>query len=465
MKLQAPTWLIAGLVLLGWLQPAFGVEDPLNDLISPDTARRIGLHVQWFTHVQVNPYRGEIAYMVHHVNDAKTTQVVEIHVGGQIESIAETDVDVFGKVMGIEGARQAANNRAEVLRAEGLQPEIKEVVLPEVTLYALTDQALVQALDGETGKTKWVSPVGSRHQPPQPFAANDEWVVIVNGMSVYFLDAETGRIEKEVKLSHAPGSGAAVTDTHAFVPLLGGMIEVFALAPDDKSVDRFLASGRNYIQPATANGTVSWGNDRAQLYVALTKRITSVAYHLSAGRDFLAPAVPFGDDFLVAASSDGYLRCVRAQTGEIIFGTSLGERILQSPFVIDEDIYAVTSIDRMYRVPFAQRTFDDMTEGIQQIVSASPTHLYCRGSANELLVVERKSGTIANRLATYQLDLWHTNQKTDRLFVGTKSGIIQCLREAGLEHPVLHGIPMEPADTTTTPADETELNEDDSSGE
>ncbi len=437
MKLRAILCLVGGIGLLSLTDAVGAIEGTALDLIPRSHAERVGLTVQWTSHVQVNPSMGKVACLRQHVNSSKLKTVFEVSFGKRKQQFSETHLNPFGEIYGVEGARKAAQDRVDQLQQRGIEAEIKEVVLPEISLYALTDMGVIHAFDAETGETRWAVSIGRKDHPPLPFDVNDDTVAAVSCSSLVVLNAKDGSLRYRQKLDHASGSGPAITSQFAFVPHLNGTIEVFDLYDSEEPSQRFVSTGRNFIQPMANQRIVAWPNDRKQMMVAFSHKVTNVAYRMKAGRDFLSQPVELGEDRLVAASSDGFVHCVETQNGTLDWECNTGERINQKLFVIDDIVYAITSIDQLYRIPSEKQDFDLVIPGVRQIVAASPTRIYARGIANELIIIDRSSGAVLSRVATRDLNLWYTNELTDRIFVGTESGTIQCLREIGATHPVL----------------------------
>lgn len=442
MKSRVTPWILIGLCFHMLTGPVSGAEGELGDLVSAEAAERVGLKLQWTTHLQVNPAYGKIAHITQHISSKRSKTVFEISFLTRKETISELDLDTFGTAYGIEGARAAADRRVEVLAANGIEATVTEVVLPQITLYCLTDQALVQAIDGESGQTLWTAPVGKRTNPPTPISADDDFVAVVNGMSIYFLEAETGHIAWKKRLSQAPGSGPAISRRYTFVPLLNGMVEAFPMWDSNLPSESFKTVGRNYVQPASTGETVSWSNDRGHLNVAYSDQIRNVSFRVEASKDFLSPAVPLGIEELVSASSDGYVHCVHERSGRVVWTVSTGERIENSPFAVEDAVFVATKRHNLFRIPVANPTFDWVIPGIQEVISVSERHIYCQGSNNDLVILNRDSGARVDALQLTDVDFWYTNRGTDRIFVGTQTGLLQCLREVESNFPA-YTIPLD----------------------
>jgi hypothetical protein len=84
---------------------------------------------------------------------------------------------------------------------------------------------------------------------------------------------------------------------------------------------------------------------------------------------------------------------------------------------------------------------------MSQVIGASKERLHALSNINRLTLLDRKSGSVLGSASTESNDLVYVNQMTDRIFLGTKSGILQGMREQNLEYPQLH-ITLKKPETT-----------------
>jgi hypothetical protein len=75
---------------------------------------------------------------------------------------------------------------------------------------------------------------------------------------------------------------------------------------------------------------------------------------------------------------------------------------------------------------------------VKRFVSASQDKIYCISDAGELLVVDQETGGRIGAIPARGFDLEFINWRTDRLYLGTKFGVIQCLHDVEQEWPLVH---------------------------
>ena len=163
-------------------------------LISRVDANRVSLQRAWFTRVRVDPARGRIAHVTQHVSSKHAyTVYVVTHDRGKL-NFSERDIDRFGRTLGKDGAKKLADRHLADLTLQKLNPKLSTQTIPETSLYVMTDMGMVQAIDGETGRTRWTTPVGNPFYYSEAPGANDDYVAAVNGSSIFVIDQANGKI-------------------------------------------------------------------------------------------------------------------------------------------------------------------------------------------------------------------------------------------------------------------------------
>lgn len=407
-----------------------------NHLISNSEANRFGLERSWYTRIQFDRARGRLAHVRQHVSSTHGYRVYEIESERGRTRITDYDLDRFGRPLGREGAENAANKLLQQLNRSGIEAEMKTRVLPDITLYVVSDTGVVQAIDGETGRTKWAVKVGKRDYPVEAPGANDDYVAVLNGSSVYLLDQETGLIVWRRVSKGAAGAGAAVSDNYVFVPMISGTIEGYDIHDGRTPPWIYQAVGRAVVQPVIAGTKVAWPTDRGHLYVAEANR-TGISYRIETTKTIVARATALPPNRILVLSTDGYVYCLHEVTGSLQWQFSTGEPLVTPAVVIGEEIYVVTDNDNLYKLDGKAGQEVWWAPRVRQVITASENRLYCIGDTGRILIFDAKTGGRLGELATESLDVHMVNYHTDRIFVGTTAGVIQCLREVQAEFPII----------------------------
>lgn len=410
-----------------------------SGLISQEAAQRVGLEVGWFTQVQLDSAQAEISDLNQFISMEEAETVFELQYQGRKELISENGLDAFGERMGVEGAEKKANLRVEILKAEGIEATIEKVVAPRITLYFSTSQALVHAIDGETGQTRWTTAVGSRRNPTLRVDVTENYLAVVNGSTLYCLNPKSGEILWNRVCRGAVGSGPGISNDFIFVPMSGGVIEAFKLRDFQDPTETYVSTGRVMYQPTVTENTISWPTDRGHLNVAYAnKAVRSIRYRLEAGGNITSRAVFAAPDRLLVCSMDGLIHCISEVSGNIQWQLSTGDPISQSPIVIGEDVYAMTDYGEMYKLSLENGMQQWIINGVERFVSASDDRIHVMGKNRRLLILDRATGSVVGSLSTLGTDYTYVNELTDRILIGNRNGLIQCLHEKDLDRPLIH---------------------------
>lgn len=115
-------------------------------------------------------------------------------------------------------------------------------LLDRGTLFVVTDTAVLQAFEAETGRSLWATPVGRPDLLTLKPTASEHLVSVVNGgTTIYVLNRHTGVILWKRQTEGAVGAGPALSPTHVYVLLIRGKIESYRLEWAD--LDTAIAAG------------------------------------------------------------------------------------------------------------------------------------------------------------------------------------------------------------------------------
>ncbi len=313
----------------------------------------------------------------------------------------------------------------------------------EGMLLAQSSRGVITALDAETGQLLWSTQIGTREGSTTEPAANDKFVVVLSGSTLYVLDRKDGGVVWTKQVSGAPGAGPGVTATHAFVPMVSGLIEGYDLeAGVHQTPWNYQSTGRVLMPPLTTPLSVSWTTEHGYFYVADPSG-GGIKYRLeSRGAIHSRPAS--WAPMVYATSIDGLVYGINEVKGDIKWKFSVGEAIYKEPVALSDRVYVVPEFGGMYCLDAASGGLVWHVPGIQQFVAASPSRVYTADSLGNLAMLDVETG---GRVGTMPVDGLATklvNRSSDRIFVYDNSCVVQCLHEAQLASPAMH-TPPEPA--------------------
>ncbi len=310
----------------------------------------------------------------------------------------------------------------------------------EGMLLAQSSQGLLTAMNAETGRTLWNTQIGSRNGAPTEPAANDKFVVVLNGSTLYVIDRKDGGILWNKQVRGAPGAGPGVTATHAFVPMTTGLIEGFDLEAGVKQTPwNYQSTGRVLVPPMTTPLSVSWTTERGYFYVA-DPSAAGIKYRLeSRGAIHSRPAA--WSPMVYATSIDGLVYAINEIKGDIKWKFPVGEAIYKQPVALADRVFVVPELGGMYCLNAENGDLMWHVPGIQQFVSASPSRIYASDSLGRLAMLDAETGALVGTMPTSALSTKLVNSSSDRIFLFDDACVVQCLHETQLAAPAIHRQP------------------------
>ena len=124
---------------------------------------------------------------------------------------------------------------------------------------------------------------------------------------------------------------------------------------------------------------------------------------------------------------------------------SAGEPISHSPVAIGENCYVLTDNGGMYQLDVTTGAEKWWTPGMTKFLAASESRIYGLDNIGRIVVIDTKSGGRITTIPLQQdIDITFANFETDRILLGTKTGLLQCLHETAAERPLVHaGVEVE----------------------
>lgn len=353
-----------------------------------------------------------------------------------LSSLAQAESVIVSRA---EAARHGLNRawytQIHLDRASG---GIEQITHAGETLFVLTRQGVVQSIDANTGQTHWAVQVGRATHPSLGPAANDKYVALTNGSRVYLLERATGRQVWDRQVADAPGAAPALTATHVFVPMLSGRVEGYSLEGGVHSKWIYASDGRAMVQPTTTATSICWATDKGNVYVAATEKDNLAVRFRVETSDTISTSASYAEPYLFAASLDGYVYAVHEQTGNQRWRFSVGDPIIEPPVAVGDRLYVCADRGGMYCLSTADAKVHWWSPRPMRFVAAGENQIYAQDRHGNLLVLDATSGTLQGSMTLPQRTRMVTNSVTDRIYLVSETGLLQCLHDASLVTPLKH---------------------------
>ena len=424
-----------------------------NAFLRAGDAQKAGLEVMWTSQIALDAARTHVRDVIQVVGPVTFTYAWEL---GYAEATKETysqfDRDRFGNIIGVVGAEEKANKRKAQLEELGYKVEIKKIdtkVDPKVICLVLTSSSLIHAIDAETGETKWTTQVGNRLTPCY-VGASFNHIAVVNGSRISCLDSKNGKILWTRKVRGAASGSPAVAKDFIFVPMFDGRVEDFSIYYPKRSTRAMSSNGRIFGDVIESGGVIGWTTDNGFLNFAEAGEVTggrAVRSRIQAEGTMRTPprashrslkAAKRNTVQFFVGSSDGVIHSVDGYNGRLVWQFPIGEEMNQPIRPFGDDVFAVSEESTLYNIDRDSGLQKWKTENVNRIIGATKTKLLVSDMAGNLRSMDRKTGGLVATLQTKDFEILAENNLTDRLLIGTKSGVLQCLKEIGADKPMFH---------------------------
>jgi outer membrane protein assembly factor BamB len=382
-------------------------------------------------------------------------------------------------------ARQLGLQRAwfAQVQLDRARNRVERAVLADDRLTVMTSAGVVHELNALTGESLWTAPLGNPQHPSLGPAANAQFVALLNGSTLYVLDRADGRPVLVRPIGGAPGAAPALAEKYVFVPLATGRIEAYPLGEKKLTPWYYQSFGRAMVAPLATPDSFVWTTDRGYLYVGRSGEL-GVRFRLETGSEIVAPPA-YHQSYVYAATVTGEVFSINEITGARRWKYATGFPVLRTPAAVDERVFVTSEEPVLHCIDAMRGVSLWEVPNITQFAAASSSRVYCTDKFGALVSLDATTGAVSGRMPTGISMNALVNDQTDRVYLVSDDGMVQCLHELGAEKPHYHQpkvSPTEPAAEQTAPtsditqppaveatepaeeepAEETEMPEDDS---
>ena len=225
------------------------------------------------------------------------------------------------------------------------------------------------------------------------------------------------------------------------------------------------SAGRALVPPVVTTQNrdeefLTWVTDRGFLYVGRIDRRSEdlfvSKYRVPTNGTFSNPPAylppdpkKLGDSGVIyAGSSDGYVYAVAERDGERVWTFPTTDPVVDSPVVIEDRVsdvagqeyrvYATTELGGMFCLNAKTGKQIWWAPEVLHFVAAGKQRVYAADKLGRLRILDARNGATLDSLPTGAMPIKISNGQTDRIYLATEGGIIQCLREVEQINPVAY---------------------------
>ncbi|HBH52547.1 MAG TPA: pyrrolo-quinoline quinone [Planctomycetaceae bacterium] len=353
---------------------------------------------------------------------------------------------------------------------------ITHLTADEFLVVAQSSSGITSAFDAETGRLKWYTLVGAVDAPAYAGSFNDDYVFVISGARLTAINRDKGDVAFTFPLPSQPSAPVAVNDDQIFLGCLDGSLYAFDLKQvlslhqqgrlnsfiDAAQMWRYRTSERVTSPPIIQGSNVLFASKNGSVY-SLAALNRKMAFQFETDAALSAPIARY-KDLMILASEDYNVYAIDTRSGRMAWQFTTGHVIKKDPLVINDDLFVIPEYGRLYRVNAATGERLWAKPDITQVLTASPTRLYTVDNRGHLRVLDRKTGDTVGSVPLGTFSLRVVNFMTDRIYLGTESGLVMAVREQGAEFPNYYRRPelqpMAPGVAPKVPAPKSDISDD-----
>jgi outer membrane protein assembly factor BamB len=310
-------------------------------------------------------------------------------------------------------------------------------VLEGDQLTVLTSAGVVQEIDAQTGETVWTAAIGNENYPSLGPTCSEQYVALVNGSTLYVLDRKDGRPVLIRQVGGAPGAAPALATKYVYVPLIRGRVEGYPLDAKNKLTPWYYQSqGRTMVAPLATPQSVVWTTESGYLYVGRSDD-PKVRFRLETGSEILASPA-YLKPFVYVAAASGELFAMNEMTGARRWKYATGFPVTRAAAPVGTRVFVTSEEPALHCIDAATGNMLWEAPRVAQFSAASKERVYGVDDFGALVVLDGAKGTLLGRLVTDHAINTLVNDQTDRIYLVSDDGVIECLHELGATEPLQH---------------------------
>ncbi|QDU37821.1 Outer membrane protein assembly factor BamB precursor [Maioricimonas rarisocia] len=325
----------------------------------------------------------------------------------------------------------------------------------ESMVYVQASSGIVTAFNAETGRRMWSILLGRPDQEFYPVVTNDTTVFLAGGMRIYAVEKMTGVKRWELELPHHPSAAPEVDDDFVYIGMVDGSVFAYNLRRVEELYRENMLPEWSHVAlhwryktpmevtspPVSTGRLVAFTSLNGTVY-GIEKEQSQLMFQFETDGAIRLP-MAHDQDSLYVASDDQRLFCLNQLTGRTRWAFTSGVPIYDQPRVIGPHVFVTPFGGGMYCL--------SRTSGLMQwprpqrlgseFVAASPERVYAGDDMGNLLVLSRENGRVIGALQNRHLSIRLSNERTDRIFLASPSGLVVAMRERGRSFPQYHMFP------------------------
>ena len=420
-----------------------------EDLMTSTIASQIGLEQAWMRQLSVPAGAQSIVNQQIFVHMEDQHEYVEIvrdgapdpkvsaspnAKSGEVLVRIPTDrVGRSGAEIGKAEAERLARNEIRRLTHRGVKAKITSRTVPKVRLYTMSDDGTVDCRNAETGEPVWLARVGDRRLGYGNLGVDGEYVSVVNGANLIKLDAKTGIEISAQRTVNAPVFGAVIAGRFTLLPTVQNGVDGYPNYQTDDPPFSEQVAGLALSPPAKSptSTKVAWATDRGFVFVMELSGKPSVMFRLDTDGIVSGGIASARGDKFYFGSEIGQVYGVKAtRSGKVLWSRPYGEPFYDKPVLLDDKIFIRSAYGNMFSINTENGIMNWAypVPSVAEVLGAFDGKIFVRLMGGGFSVVDVESGKTVGNFFGFKPGLTLANPASNRLYMVSSNGAVQCLR-------------------------------------
>ena len=196
------------------------------------------------------------------------------------------------------------------------------------------------------------------------------------------------------------------------------------------------------VTPLVTPDSVVWTTETGNLYVGNSEE-PGMRFRLETGSEILA-SPSYRKPLVFVASASGEVFAMQEMTGMRQWKYSTGFPCRDLPAPVGDHVFVTSEEPALHCIDAKTGTAIWQAPHVMQFAAASKTRVYGVDDLGGLVVLDAAKGSVLGRITTDHPIHSLVNDQTDRVYLISRDGMIECLRETDSKEPLYHN-PKEPA--------------------
>jgi outer membrane protein assembly factor BamB len=313
---------------------------------------------------------------------------------------------------------------------------VERAVLEGDRLTVLTSSGVVQELDALTGKTYWIAPIGNENYPSLGPAGNEKFVAVLNGSTLYVLDRKDGKPAMIRSIAGAPGAAPALSENYVFIPLVSGRVVGYSISNQKISPWYYQSFGRAMVAPLVTPESIVWTTDTGYLYVGGSNKL-GVRYRLETGYEIVAPP-SYRRPYVFVAALSGDVFAMHELSGSQRWKYSCGFPVTRAAAGVGDRVFVTSGEPALHCIQATSGIGAWEAPHVEQFAAASKDRVYGVNDLGNFVVLNAATGATLATIRTDRPIRALVNDQTDRVYLVSEEGLVECLHELNMKQPMYH---------------------------